>query len=81
MSRDKRLLRAVLCGVAIHRARPETLCEAYLSSEQHSAMTAGAFHATYLRDGQEVPEGREGDELGTWHSIRATSMTSRRRSS
>ena len=43
MSRDKRLLRAVLCGVAIHRARPETLCEAYLSSEEHSAVTAGAL--------------------------------------
>jgi hypothetical protein len=63
MSRDKRLLRAVLCGVTIHRARPETLREAYLSSEEHSAMTSGALRATYLRHGQEVPHGREGDEL------------------
>jgi uncharacterized protein YndB with AHSA1/START domain len=49
--------------------RPETLYEAYLSSEQHALMTAGALRATFLRDGQEVPEGREGDELRAFGSI------------
>ena len=49
--------------------RPETLYMAYLSSEQHSAMTAGALHATFLRAGQEVPDGREGDELRAFGSV------------
>jgi uncharacterized protein YndB with AHSA1/START domain len=49
--------------------RPETLYEAYLSSEQHSAMTAGALHATFLRDGKQVQEGYEGDELRAFGSV------------
>lgn len=44
--------------------QPDTLYEAYLSSKEHSAMTAGARPAAFKRPGVgEVPHGQEGDEL------------------
>ena len=43
---------------------PETLYDAYLSSRQHSAMTAGSRPASFFRPGEgEVAHGKEGDEL------------------
>lgn len=43
---------------------PETLYNAYLSSREHSAMTAGSRPATFFRPGEgAVAHGREGDEL------------------
>lgn len=44
--------------------RPETLYTAYLSSREHSAMTAGNRPASFFRPGDgEVAYGKEGDEL------------------
>jgi uncharacterized protein YndB with AHSA1/START domain len=43
---------------------PETLFNAYLSSQEHSAMTAGSRPASFFRPGEgEVARGKEGDEL------------------
>lgn len=43
---------------------PETLYTAYLSSKEHSAMTAGSRPASFFRPGDgEVAYGKEGDEL------------------
>ncbi len=43
---------------------PETLYNAYLSSREHSAMTAGGRPAFFFRPGDgEVAHGKEGDEL------------------
>ena len=43
---------------------PETLYHAYLSSSEHSAMTAGGRPASFFRPGDgEVTRGKEGDEL------------------
>src|SRR5512133_2409599 len=43
---------------------PDALYDAYLSSKEHSAMTAGGLPATFVRPGQgAVEHGREGDEL------------------
>jgi uncharacterized protein YndB with AHSA1/START domain len=43
---------------------PETLYMAYLSSKEHSAMTAGSRPAFFFRPGDgEVASGKEGDEL------------------
>ena len=43
---------------------PETLYTAYLSSREHSAMTAGSRPAFFFRPGDgEVTHGQEGDEL------------------
>jgi uncharacterized protein YndB with AHSA1/START domain len=43
---------------------PETLYTAYLSSKEHSAMTAGSRPASFSRPGDgEVAYGKEGDEL------------------
>jgi hypothetical protein len=43
---------------------PETLYNAYLSSQEHSAMTAGSRPASFFWPGEgEVAHGREGDEL------------------
>src|SRR5215471_11230003 len=43
---------------------PETLYNAYLSSREHSAMTAGSRPASFFRPGDgEVAHGQEGDEL------------------
>jgi uncharacterized protein YndB with AHSA1/START domain len=45
-------------------ASPETLYTAYLSSREHSAMTAGSRPASFFRPGEgEVASGKEGDEL------------------
>ncbi len=45
-------------------ASPETLYTAYLSSQEHSAMTAGSRPASFFRPGWgEVASGKEGDEL------------------
>ena len=43
---------------------PDTLYNAYLSSSEHSAMTAGSRPATFFRPGEgEIARGEEGDEL------------------
>jgi uncharacterized protein YndB with AHSA1/START domain len=43
---------------------PETLYNAYLSSKEHSAMTAGSQPAVFYRPAEgEVAHGQEGDEL------------------
>ena len=43
---------------------PETLYNAYLSSREHSAMSAGSRPASFFRPGEgEVAHGKEGDEL------------------
>ncbi|MGH2497844.1 MAG: SRPBCC domain-containing protein [Ktedonobacteraceae bacterium] len=43
---------------------PETLYNAYLSSREHSAMTAGSRPASFFRPGEgAVAHGKEGDEL------------------
>ena len=43
---------------------PETLYTGYLSSKEHSAMTAGSRRASFFRPGEgEVASGKEGDEL------------------
>lgn len=43
---------------------PEALYNAYLSSREHSAMTAGSRPASFFRSGEgEVAHGKEGDEL------------------
>jgi len=43
---------------------PETLYHAYLSSQEHSAMTAESRPAVFFRPGHgEVAHGQEGDEL------------------
>ena len=43
---------------------PETLYHAYLSSSEHSAMTAGSRPATFFRHGEgKIAHGREEDEL------------------
>jgi len=49
---------------------PETLYTAYLSSREHSAMTAGNRPALFFRpEVGKVPHGQEGDELRAFGEV------------